>query len=103
MGRGVAQPGLARDALGAKVSWQRSQMYCTYILYSERLARYYVGSTEDLGKRLAEHNRGKGKFVQRGVPWVLVKYFERTSRSEAIRLEDKIKKRGIERFLRHVE
>ena len=45
--------------------------YC-YILYSSKLDKYYVGSTTDIERRLAEHNRGKEKFTSTGLPWVLV-------------------------------
>ena len=45
--------------------------YC-YILYSEKLNKYYIGSTTDLNRRLIEHNRGKEKFTKTGMPWKLV-------------------------------
>jgi putative endonuclease len=74
-------------------------MYYVYVLYSERLARYYVGSTDNLEKRLLEHNSRKNKYTRVGTPWILVRHFECASRSEAMRLENTIKKRGIKRFL----
>ena len=45
---------------------------CIYILYSKKLDKYYVGSTTDLDRRFAEHNRGKEKFTKTGIPWLLV-------------------------------
>ena len=45
--------------------------YC-YILFSSKLNKYYIGSTTDIERRLAEHNRGKEKFTQTGIPWILV-------------------------------
>ena len=74
-------------------------MYTTYILYSESLKKYYTGQTFDFARRLEEHNRGKTSFMSSGVPWekVFSKDFE--SRSEAVRLEKLIKKRGAARFL----
>jgi putative endonuclease len=39
-----------------------------YILFSEKLNKYYVGSTTDLERRLVEHNRGKEKFTKTGLP-----------------------------------
>ena len=47
-------------------------MYVLYILYSERLDHYYVGYTNDIERRLSEHNRRKGKYTDRGIPWELV-------------------------------
>ena len=43
-----------------------------YILFSKILNKYYVGSTPDLDRRIAEHNRGKEKFTKTGMPWILV-------------------------------
>ena len=47
-------------------------MYKLYILYSEKLNRYYVGYTNDFERRISEHNRIKGKYTDIGIPWILV-------------------------------
>ncbi|MGA2405669.1 MAG: GIY-YIG nuclease family protein [Bacteroidales bacterium] len=47
-------------------------MYTLYILHSKSLDRYYIGYTNDLIRRLNEHNRIKGKFTDAGIPWILV-------------------------------
>jgi putative endonuclease len=44
------------------------QMFYVYILYSEKLDKYYVGSTNDLLRRLNDHNRGKTNYSKQGVP-----------------------------------
>lgn len=74
-------------------------MIFVYILYSSSLEKYYVGSTHDVDKRLQQHNSGKGKFTSKGIPWILITTFESSSRTDAVRLELKIKKRGIKRYL----
>jgi len=74
--------------------------YYVYILFSQIRKRYYVGQTKDLEKRIKRHNTGLVLSTKGGKPWGLVKRFELESRSEAMRLEHKIKKRGIERFLK---
>jgi len=67
-------------------------MFYTYILYSQRLDRYYVGSTNNLTRRLGDHNRGKDKYTRKGSPWEL-KYFEPFStRQEAYSRELEIKR-----------
>ena len=71
----------------------------TYILWSESLQKFYVGSTGDLEDRLSRHNAGEGKYTSKGVPWVLVWSCSCVERKEAFTLENKIKKRGIRRFL----
>ena len=43
-----------------------------YILYSEKLNKYYVGACTDLERRLWEHNTGHSKFTSIGIPWVLM-------------------------------
>ena len=43
-----------------------------YILFSQTLNKYYVGSTTDLKRRLDEHNRGKEKFTKMGISCLLV-------------------------------
>jgi putative endonuclease len=72
-------------------------MFCVYILFSEKRSRYYVGQTTDINKRLKRHN--KGRVTKYGIPWKVVLQIEVDSRSEAIRLETKIKKRGAKRFI----
>ena len=47
----------------------------TYILYSEKLDKYYVGSCINLDRRIYEHNIGHSKFTSLGIPWK-VEYFE---------------------------
>jgi len=74
-------------------------MYITYILYSNRIDRYYTGHTENLDRRLEEHNRGKTKVIARGIPWIVIYNKEFDTRSEAMRHEKFIKKRGAKRFL----
>ena len=73
--------------------------FSVYILFSEKLNRYYVGHTNNIEKRLATHNAGGKKYTTKGIPWVLIKTYNFASRSEAMRLEKKIKKRGIKRYL----
>jgi len=43
-----------------------------YILQSEKNGRYYIGSTDDIARRLGEHNRGHTKSTANLVPWKLV-------------------------------
>ncbi|MCF1191968.1 GIY-YIG nuclease family protein [Mangrovimonas sp. AS39] len=70
-----------------------------YILWSESLGRYYCGESKDVDNRLLVHNKGGNKYTTKGIPWKLQEVFEVSNRSEARKLENKIKKRGIKRFL----
>jgi putative endonuclease len=69
------------------------------ILFSERIEKYYIGQTNDLANRLAEHNLGETSSIRNGIPWSLAWSQLCDSRSEAVRIEAKIKKRGAKRFL----
>jgi putative endonuclease len=68
-----------------------------YILFSLKLIKYYVGSTNDLQRRLAEHNRGKEKFTKTGLPWLLVysEAFEQITATRKRELEIKKEKSRI--------
>jgi putative endonuclease len=73
--------------------------FTVYILHSRVCDKYYTGQTTDFVNRLGEHNSGQTKSIKRCVPWQLVWQTEVTSRGEAMKLENKIKKRGAARFI----
>ena len=73
--------------------------YSVYILFSERLGKFYVGQTSDLNKRLERHNAGRERFTRTGIPWNLVHTESCGSRSAAMKLEKKIKNLGAKRYL----
>ncbi|MEW6027314.1 MAG: GIY-YIG nuclease family protein [Planctomycetota bacterium] len=77
-------------------------MYFVYIIHSEKTGRYYAGSTNNLEDRLNRHNQSRNKYTKNSAPWTLTRYFECATRSKAVLLESKIKKRGIERFLKEM-
>ncbi len=74
-------------------------LFYTYIIFSEKLNQYYTGSTQNLENRLNDHNTGRGKHSSKGEPWTLVFSQKFSTRAEAVRLENSIKKRGAKRFL----
>ncbi len=74
-------------------------MFHVYILLSSSLNKYYLGSTQHLDIRLEEHNRGKSPFTKTGIPWTIIHTISCASRTEAVQLENQIKKRGITRYL----
>ena len=78
-------------------------MYYIYIIRSQHLQRYYVGSTEDVQRRLQEHNVGKSKSTRVGNPWELIHTESFVTRSDAMQRERKIKARGIGRYLADIQ
>jgi putative endonuclease len=73
-----------------------------YILYSEKLDKFYIGSTTDIDRRISEQNRGKEKFTKTGMPWEL-KYKEEFSELiDARRRELFIKKQKSRKFIENL-
>jgi putative endonuclease len=70
-----------------------------YILWSESLQKFYVGHTNNIEDRIDRHNKGYERFTSTGVPWMMICTFDCEDKIEAVRLENRIKKRGIKRFL----
>ena len=80
--------------------------YFVYILYSEKIDRFYTGQTQDLNKRIERHNKGYEKYTKKGIPWKLKCAVKCKSRGEAMKLEKKIKnfksQARIKKFIREV-
>ena len=74
-------------------------MFIVYLLYSENINKFYCGQTNDVHQRLLRHNSGETKSIKHGIPWKLVGYLVYETRSEAMKIEKAIKKRGIKRWL----
>jgi putative endonuclease len=74
-------------------------MYYVYILYSEIIDTYYVGSTGNLADRLRRHNSGRSIYTRRGVPWKLVYTKEFETKSEAYRSEMYIKSQKSRKYI----
>ena len=70
-----------------------------YILFSTSCRKFYSGLTQDLQNRLKEHNHGETESIKKCIPWTLVWSFQASTRSQAVQIETKIKKRGAKRFL----
>lgn len=68
-----------------------NKQFFVYYLYSASRNCYYLGQTDSIDFRLWEHNTGQEKFTNQGAPWKLVGYIICSSRSEAIRLETRLK------------
>ena len=83
-------------------------MFSLYILYSNSSDKYYVGYTDDVFRRLKEHNFSEHlTYTSKHRPWILRKSIVIGSeRNEAMRFEKAIKKcksrKVIERILEEV-
>ena len=62
-------------------------MYFVYIIESEKDNRLYVGFTDNLKRRIQEHNAGKTRSTKGYLPWKIVFFVEVETRIEARKLE----------------
>jgi len=74
-------------------------MYHTYILYSKKFDRYYVGSCEDIIARLARHNSKMVTSTKPYTPWEIVYTETFSSRAEAVKRENAIKKKKSRKYI----
>ena len=79
------------------------EKYHVYILHSKLLDRYYIGSTQDITKRLEKHLSNNKGYTSRAKDWVLVYRESYLTKSEALLRERKIKswksKKMIEKLI----
>ena len=74
--------------------------FFVYILYSSKCDKFYVGHTEDIEKRLYEHNHSKGgNFSSSCLPWILVYKESLLSRPEAMKREKEIKGKKSRKYI----
>ena len=68
--------------------------YFVYLIISKNKQKYlsYVGYTNNLKKRLANHNASKGAKFTRGRKWILAYSIGYNSKSKAMSEEYKLKK-----------
>jgi len=66
-------------------------MYFTYILYSNTIDKFYVGSSQNPFERLKKHNRKNKGFTNQTDDWKIVFLKEFQIKSEALAFETQIK------------
>ena len=68
-------------------------MYFVYMLLSQDINKHsYVGSTNNLEKRLKLHNKGKGAKYTKGRNWKVIYKKKYKNKSEALKEEYVLKK-----------
>jgi predicted GIY-YIG superfamily endonuclease len=65
--------------------------YQVYVIQNEE-GRFYIGVSEDILKRLEDHNSGVSKWTKYRGPWKLVWQSEPLSLGEARKLENELKR-----------
>lgn len=69
-------------------------MYFTYVLKSKRFKRLYLGYTNNLRRRIEEHNQGLVEATRPYLPWQIVYYEAYLSKEEAVHREHNLKLRA---------
>lgn len=74
-------------------------MYYVYILQSQKDFGFYTGLTENISRRLREHNSGQVKATKARAPFVVI-YTEIFDTSQEARVREKFFKTGAGREFR---
>ena len=77
-------------------------MFYVYIIRSAKNGRYYVGSTNNLERRLIEHNSGRMKSTKGYIPFELVYKEFFSDRILAVRRERYIKSQKSKLFIENL-
>ena len=91
----IANLSTCKRCLGSNPSLSASLGFLLPFLSS----RYYTGQTVNIKERLKRHNQGGVLSTKHSLPWEIVFQIETETRSQALALEKKIKKRGAKRFI----
>ena len=75
-------------------------MFYVYVLESKRNGRLYAGYTEDLKKRMEEHNQGKNVSTKPATPWECIYYEACLNEDDAKRREKYLKTTQGNRLLK---
>lgn len=74
--------------------------HIAYILISKVARKTYVGHTNDLERRLEEHNGGKSIFSKRYKPWMIIYKETFNNETDAIKKEKYLKSAAGRRWIK---
>ena len=79
-------------------------MFFVYIIYSDKINRFYTGTTDDLDKRIEQHNSAfyPNSFTTKGAPWVLKVDFSFENNETAYFAERFIKRMKSKKFIEKI-
>ncbi|MGZ9735049.1 GIY-YIG nuclease family protein [Flavobacterium sp. GNP002] len=69
-------------------------MYFVYIIKNHK-GLFYKGFTQNLDKRIFEHNNDLSRYTSGKSPWVLVYFKELETKTEALKEELRLKKLNV--------
>jgi putative endonuclease len=74
--------------------------YYTYIIESITNQRWYIGHTNDIDRRLSEHNSGQNKSTKGKGPWKLIFLSRFNNNLDANRFELRLKRFRNKKFIK---
>ena len=66
--------------------------FCVYILESQKNGKYYIGSTDDIDRRINQHNLGQVVSTRNTRPWRVKVFIKCVSLSDARKNEYRLKR-----------
>jgi putative endonuclease len=75
--------------------------YFVYVLKSVNFNKFYVGQTENIRKRINEHNSGKTRSIKAFIPYDLIYYELFDLRKDAVRREKYLKSGAGREYLKN--
>ncbi|NMB57071.1 GIY-YIG nuclease family protein [Candidatus Beckwithbacteria bacterium] len=75
--------------------------FFVYILFDKNKDSYYIGQTNNLNRRISQHQKKQAKFTKRG-NWELVYQEEHNSRSAAVKREKYLKSLKSKKYIAQV-
>ena len=80
-------------------------MYYVYIIWSEKLSRFYIGTTDQVLKRVEQHNAVVygDAFTSKGIPWTLFLVIDCKSSTQAYAVEKHIKQMKSSIYIRNLK
>jgi putative endonuclease len=76
--------------------------YFTYVLYSKKFGRIYIGQTNDLSIRFEKHNAGLVRSTKAYRPWIIIHVEEYSTRSQAMHREKELKSHQGRLFIQYL-
>ncbi len=80
-------------------------MATLYILFSEKLYKYYIGSCLNLEERIAEHKRKEysDSFTSKAEDWALYYWIDGLDYHQARKIENHIKKMKSKQYIENLK
>jgi putative endonuclease len=74
-------------------------LFYTYILYSEKYDRFYIGYSEDIHIRFERHNKKMVNSTKPFVPWTIVYFETQPTKAAAVKRESEIKNKKSRQYI----